>query len=333
MVFVVAPFAMGTEIADSLADGPKQLVVGMSLEAPFVGEGEHLVVDTRRIADAQDIDATIDKFFGDPVNGHIALCADKHLVLASKCLINGLDEGGGLASTWGTVDDGHILRLQDLIDGLLLGTVQISEVHRREAEGLCRLMRIKQISQITEPSFCPHHTVKGLKHHLITRLIEEQLDAHVLCPLHIDKLAVVRHSDHHPVAIDIADGACEIEVADGISGFPGCPRSSKIYAEKTDRSPEFEVMLYLVITLTEHLYHQLIERVIVALAHLQGVPGITTLHLPHQSHLLGLFAESILLGGILHLEQKPLLLECLYRCSHAAKVTIIRHELHELHEN
>ena len=92
-------------------------------------------------------------------------------------------------------------------------------------------------------------------------------------------------------------------------------------------------MLYLVITLTEHLYHQLIERIIVALSHLQGIPGITTLHLPHQSHFLGLFAEGILLGGILHLEQQPLLLECLYRCSHAAKVAIIRHELHELHEN
>ena len=97
--------------------------------------------------------------------------------------------------------------------------------------------------------------------------------------------------------------------------------------------PESTRIKQTVITLTEHLYHQLIERVIVALAHLQGVPGITTLHLPHQSHLLGLFTEGILLGSILHLEQQPLLLECLYCCSHAAKVTIIRHELHELHEN
>ena len=116
-------------------------------------------------------------------------------------------------------------------------------------------MRIKKIPQIAKPSLCPHHTVEGLKHHLITRLIKEQLDAHVLCPLHIDKLAIVRHSDYHTVAIDIADGACEVEVADGISGFPGCPRSSGIHAEETDRSPEFEVMFYLVIALTEHLYH------------------------------------------------------------------------------
>ena len=91
-------------------------------------------------------------------------------------------------------------------------------------------------------------------------------------------------------------------------------------------------MLYLIVALTEHLDHELVEGVIVTLAHLQGIPGITTLHLPHQPHLLGLLAEGILLCGILHLEQQPLLLECLYRCSHAAKVAIIRHELHELHE-
>ena len=38
----------------------------MGLEATLVGEGEHLVIDAGRIADAQDIDATVYEFFGDP---------------------------------------------------------------------------------------------------------------------------------------------------------------------------------------------------------------------------------------------------------------------------
>jgi hypothetical protein len=67
-------------------------------------------------------------------------------------------------------------------------------------------------------------------------------------------------------------------------------------------------MLYLIFAaLTEYLYHQLVQRVVVALSHPQRPPGITTLHLPLQSHLLGLLAESLFLSSVLHLEQQFLL--------------------------
>ena len=49
VVFLVAPLAMGTQVADSLADGPQQFVVGVALEAPLVGERQHLVVHARGI--------------------------------------------------------------------------------------------------------------------------------------------------------------------------------------------------------------------------------------------------------------------------------------------
>ena len=74
--------------------------------------------------------------------------------------------------------------------------------------------------------------------------------------------------------------------------------------------PELEVMFYLLVALAEHLYHQLVQGIIIAFAHLQGIPGITALHLPLQPHLFGLLTEGFLLGLILHLEQQPLLLEC-----------------------
>ena len=109
MEFLVASFAVTPEVADGLADAPKQGVVGMGLEAPLVGEGEHLVVDTGGIADAQDIDAAVHQFLGDPVDGHIALGADQHLILATEGFVDSLDEGGGLAGTGRAVNDSYIL--------------------------------------------------------------------------------------------------------------------------------------------------------------------------------------------------------------------------------
>ena len=50
VVLLVATLTVGTQFADGLADGPQQFVVRMTLEAPLVGEAEHLVVDTRWVA-------------------------------------------------------------------------------------------------------------------------------------------------------------------------------------------------------------------------------------------------------------------------------------------
>ena len=77
----------------------------------------------------------------------------------------------------------------------------------------------------------------------------------------------------------------------------------------------------IILTLAMHLDHELVKRVIVALPHFHGPPGITTLNLPLQPHLLGLFAVGFLLGLILHLEQQTLLLECQYR-----RILLITHK-------
>ena len=60
MKTLVTPFAMAPQLADSLSDGPELRVVRMRLEASLVGERQHLIVDFTGIADAQNIDATID---------------------------------------------------------------------------------------------------------------------------------------------------------------------------------------------------------------------------------------------------------------------------------
>ena len=106
---LIAAFTVTPEVADRLADRPEQGVVGVGLEATLIGEGKYLVVDTGGVADAQDIDASVNEFLGDPVDGHVALGTDQYLVLATEGLVNGLDEGGGLAGAWRTVNDRHIL--------------------------------------------------------------------------------------------------------------------------------------------------------------------------------------------------------------------------------
>ena len=135
----------------------------------------------------------------------------------------------------------------------------------------------------------------------------------MLSRLHVDELTIVRHSHHHPVTIDIADGARKVEIADLRR-----TRIARILintSEKRHRPAELEIVLYLFVALSEHFHHELVQRVIVALAHLQRIPGIAAFHLPLQSHLLGLLAESLFLSRILHLEQQPLLLKRQYRRS------------------
>ena len=196
----------------------------MPLEAPLVGEGEHLVVHPRRVADAEHVDTAVHEFLRDPVHRHVALGAHQHLALTAQRLVDGFHEGGGLARAWGTVDDGYVLRPQHLVDGILLRRIQIGEMHRGKGEGLrphaspvvLALRRgVEEVSEIRQPSFRPHHPVEGLEHHLVTRLVEVELHADVLRALHVDELPVIRHRHYHPVAIDETDRPSKGEI-----GYP-----------------------------------------------------------------------------------------------------------------
>jgi len=47
------------------------------------------------------------------------------------------------------MDDRHILGPQHFVHCVLLGCIQIGEMDGGETEGLCLLMRIEQVTQIT----------------------------------------------------------------------------------------------------------------------------------------------------------------------------------------
>ena len=122
----------------------------------------------------------------------------------------------------------------------------------------------------------------------------------MLRSLHIDQHSCVGHSHHHPVTFYITDSRRKVEI---------CNLLFLINTEEYQRLSELKIMFYLIVfTLTEHLHDKLIQRVIIALTHFNGIPCITTLHLSLQPHLFSLLAKGLLLSCILHLEQEPLLL-------------------------
>ena len=82
MEAAVATMAFLPHLANGLSDGPQLRIVGMRLEAPLVGERQHLVVDACGIADAQDVHPTVHQLFRYPVYRHVTLRTNQHLWLA-----------------------------------------------------------------------------------------------------------------------------------------------------------------------------------------------------------------------------------------------------------
>ena len=203
------------------------------------------------------------------------------------------------------MDDGHVLGTQHLVHGILLCAVQVKEVEWGEGERLRRLVRVEQVTQIAQPTFCAYYTVESVEHGSVGCLVEKQLYAHPLGTLHIDEPSVVRHDHHHAVAIDIADGRREVEVAD---------LALLVDAEEGHRPAELEVLAWrahllgLLVGGMEDFEAQLVERIVVAAPHAQGPPGIAALHLPRHTHFLGLASKGLLLSLIFQLQQEPLLL-------------------------
>ena len=188
----------------------------MSFEAALVGEGEHLVVNAHGIADAEHVDPTIDQLFRDPVHRHIALCAHQHLTLAVQCLVDGLDERGGLARAGRTVHDGYVFGPEHLVDGMLLCTVQIGEVQVGKGErlgthaALALVWRrgIEEIAQIAQATLGAYGAFECIEHHAIAGLIEGELNAEAFLREGTDG-ETIRHMNNHTVAIDEGDGALE----------------------------------------------------------------------------------------------------------------------------
>ena len=81
----------------------------MALKTTLIGEGEHLVVHSGGIPDAQDGDASIYQLLGDPIDSRVALGAHQHLRLSMQGLVDRLHQCGSLACSGRAMHDSDLL--------------------------------------------------------------------------------------------------------------------------------------------------------------------------------------------------------------------------------
>ena len=113
---------------------------------------------------------------------------------------------------------------------------------------------------------------------------------------------------HHAVAIGITYGTRKVHVLYflGICLLGICILCN---GKKAYRTSKFEVMFNVSVCCSVYLYSQLVERVVVAFAHVDRIPGIATLYLALHTDGFSLSAESFLLAVVFYFEQQPLLNE------------------------
>ena len=296
-------------------------------EPPFVSERQHLVVHLHGVAYAQHVDAAVNEPFANPVNRHVALRAHKHLVLAAQRLVDGLHEGCRLARARRSVYDGHVLGAEYVVHRLFLRRVKPGEAYGVKRECLGLLPRAEQVAQVGQSvAFGVDDTVQGFEHQLVSGFVEEQLHAHVSRGLQLGERRVVRHGDYHPVAVNVAYGAREEEISPsrpplwggawfvlfGVLTPPYRGGWEGLLNEEHHGAAELEVVFNLVVLRAQHFHGQLVQRVVVTLAHADGKPCVAALHLALQAHGFGLAAELFLLAVVFHLKQQLVLHENLY---------------------
>ena len=285
----------------------------MSLKAPFVCEGEHLVVHTGGIADAEDVYATVDKLLRYPVHSHIALCTYKHLTLTSQGLEDGFHERSGLTGSRRTMHHGYVLCPQHLIDGFLLRGIKPRESHGVEgvAGGWC--LGIEDVTKVGKSAAaCSDNTVEGFKHKTIAGLVEEELYAESILTLQVHNASAVGQRHHHTVLLGIADSSGEgkiLELAASLRSLRPCRSHVVLNGEEAHGATCFEIVLYVRTGLAHHLHHHLVERIIIASAYAYRKPSIATAHLALHAHCLRLLAKFLLLMIVFNLEKHALALK------------------------
>ena len=178
MKLLIATLSVSTQLTNGLTNAPQLRIVGMSLKATLVGKRQHLVVDTRRVAYSQDVDATVNKFLTNPVDSHITLSTHQHLILAAQGFIDSLNKRGCLARSWRTVHHCHILGTQHLVDRLFLCGIEIREAHGLKGKALCFLRGIEKVAKITKSALATHGALKCLEHQAVTCFIKRQLHSY-----------------------------------------------------------------------------------------------------------------------------------------------------------
>ena len=112
-----------------------------------------------------------------------------------------------------TVDDGDILGAQHLVDGVLLRGVKPRQTDVAEGVMLQRYVGVAHVAQMRQtraPAL--YHTVEGIEHAAVARLVERQLHAKTLRLLKQGGVALAAKGYYHLLLFGIRDGGCHIKV-------------------------------------------------------------------------------------------------------------------------
>ena len=165
--------------------------------------------------------------------------------------------------------DGNILGTQHLVDSLLLGWVQVGEVHRLEGIGFCFLLAVKQVAQITQSSLATDGTVQCFHHQTVAGLVERQLYSQVLCILQVYDVGIVCYRHHHAVAVYKAYHPRKLEIGKmaftNVTSFTSQTSLTSLTSKEHHWPSELEVMFNVCVCRSAHLHSQLVQRVIIAL--------------------------------------------------------------------
>ena len=280
-------------------------------KAVFIGEAQHLVVDARGIADAQDGDAAVHQFLANPVHGSVALGTHEDLCLAHQRLVDGLDQRRRLSRTRRAVQHTHVLGPQHVIDGMLLARVQPRETHRVKAEGLGRLVAVEQVAQVGQAvALGLDDALQGIKHHAVTRFVKEQLNAHKFLGILQFQRMPLGDGDDHAVAVDIGDSPREAEEVDVGRLFQVA--RWRLGTEEHHRLAVLKVVINFLVALPGDLDAILVDGIVISAADLEREPRVAARHLARKADALAVQAIGLLLLLVFHPEQFPLLLQLHY---------------------
>ena len=268
----LAAFAFATSpFAEGAADAPKLGIVGVVGIAALVAAVEHFAAHTQGVADAQHGDTSEGELLANPVDGGIAGGADEHLRFALEGLDDGLDEGGGLAGAGRAVDDGHLLRLYDPLDGILLAGVEPREGEPWKGAERGLAGAYEGVAQADETLVgAAHGGGEGVEHDAVGSGVDAEADAEqAAVGMGAERLKgrAGGDGDGEGAHVGVLDIALDGQFAEG-----GAVVGKE---EKGDRFAGLEVGVGLVVgDIVGDGQHQLVEGVVGAVAQGDGVAAV-----------------------------------------------------------
>ena len=219
--------------------------------------------------------------------------------------VDSLYHSSSLSCSGRAVHYSHVFSMKHFIYRSVLRSVEPRKTDGLKGESRRRLSAMKYIAQLCQAIVLgTDYLIHRLEHKSIAGLVEIQLHAKFISTLQSHQSIGAGQYHHHAVVFYIVYCSHEIKIVQLASGQS---------REETYRTTVFKEMFYILIFATLYLYHELIERIVIATPQTDRIPTHATLYLAPYAHHFSLLLELLLLVIVLHLKQFILMLKIKYR--------------------